>query len=110
VGDGLLGAGVLDGEGGADVGGVALGLAVGSEGGLGGVDLVSGGVELLELAALAGEQDQAGLVVVEAGDVGDERLLGVVGAAVVDGDADGARQLLGNAGFLLRVSFVFFLA
>lgn len=100
VGNGVLGGGVLDGEGGAEVIGITLGSAVGGEGGFGGVDLVSGGVELLELAALPGEEDQTGLVVVETGDVGSQRFLGVVVAAVVDGDADGGGKLLGDAGFL----------
>lgn len=100
VGNSLLGGGVLDGEGGAKVVGVTLGRAVLGEGGFGGVDLVSGGVELLELAALAGEEDQTVLVVVEAGNVGNQRFLGVVVPAVVDGDADGGGELLGDAGFL----------
>lgn len=105
VGDGVLGRDVVDGEGSADVRDVALGFAVGGEGGLGGVDFVSGRVELLELAALAGEEDQTGLVVLQAGDIGDQRFLGVVGAAVVDGNTDGGGEFLGNAGFLGCVSF-----
>ena len=100
MGNSLLTGGVLDGEGGAEVSGVTLSGAVGGEGSLGSVDLVSGRVELLELAALAGEENQAGLVVVEAGDVGNQRFLGVVGAAVVDGDTDSASELLRDAGFL----------
>lgn len=100
VGDGLLGEGVADGHSGGEVSGVAGGLAVSGEGSLGLVDLVGGGVELLELAALAGEEDETGLVVLQAGDVGDQRLLGVVVAAVVDGNADGGSQLLGDAGLL----------
>lgn len=70
------------------------------ESGLGGVDLLSGRVELLELTALTGEKDQAGLVVLEAGDIGNERLLGVVVAAVVNGDTDSGSELLGDAGLL----------
>ena len=73
--NGFLDSGVLDGQERANVCGVALGLALSGEGSLGGVDLVSGRVELLELTALAGEEDQASLVVLEAGDIGDERLL-----------------------------------
>lgn len=100
LGDGLLGGGVLDGERSANVGSVTLGLAVGGESSLGGVDLVSGRVELLELTALAGEEDQARLVVLEAVDVGNERLLGVVDTAVVNGDTDGASELGGDTSFL----------
>lgn len=98
--DSLLVEGVLDGEGSADVSGVALGLALSGEGSLGSVDLLSGRVELLELAALAGEEDETGLVVLKAVDVGDERLLGVVDTAVVNGDTDGAGELGGDASFL----------
>lgn len=97
--DSLSGGGVGDGESGTDAGGDTLTLAVG-KGGLDGLDVLGGGVELLELAGLAGEQDQAGLVVLEAGDVGDQGLLRVVGAAVVDGDTDGRGELLGNASLL----------
>jgi hypothetical protein len=101
LGDGLLGGGVGDGQDGADVSGVALGLALSGEGGLGGLDFLSGGVQLLELAALAGEEDEAGLVVLQTGDVGDEGLLGVVDPTVVDGDADGGGELLGDTSFLI---------
>jgi hypothetical protein len=99
LGDGLLNGRVGDGQDGADAGGETLTLAVGQSG-LDGLDLLGGRVELLELTALAGEQDQAGLEVLQAGDVGDQRLLGVVGAAVVNRDADGGSELLGDAGFL----------
>lgn len=99
LGDGLGESGVVDGEGSADAGGDALTLAV-SESGLDGLDVLSGGVELLELTTLAGEEDQAGLVVLETGDVLDQGLLGVVGAAVVDRDTDGAGELLGDASLL----------
>lgn len=91
---------VVDGEDGTDAGGVALGLALGGESSLGSVDLLGGRVELLELTALAGEEDQAGLVVLETGDIGDERLLGVVDTAVVNGDTDGTGELLGDGSFL----------
>jgi hypothetical protein len=93
LGDGSLDGGVDDGEGSADVLGDTLT-------GLGGLDLLGGRVELLELTALAGEEDQAGLVVLQAGDVLDKGLLGVVGAAVVNGDADGTGELLGDTGLL----------
>lgn len=99
LGDGLGESGVVDGEGSADAGGDALTLAV-SESGLDGLDVLGGGVQLLELTALAGEEDQAGLVVLEAGDVLDQGLLGVVGAAVVDRDTDGGGELLGDASLL----------
>ena len=97
--NGLLGAGVLNGEGGTDTGDEALRLAL-SKGGLGSVDLLSGRVKLLELTALAGEENQASLVVLEAGNIGDERLLRVVDTAVVNGDTDGASELLGDTSFL----------
>lgn len=100
VRDGVLDSDVLDGEGSVDVGGVALGLALGGEGGLGGVDLLGAGVEFLELAALTGEEDEAGLVLLQAGNILDERLLGVVDAAVVNRDTDGGRELLGDTSFL----------
>jgi hypothetical protein len=99
LGDGLGEGGVGDGEGGTDAGGETLTVAVGKSS-LDGLDVLGGGVELLELTALAGEEDQAGLVVLKAGDVGDQRLLRVVGAAVVDGDTDGGGELLGNASLL----------
>lgn len=53
------------------------------------------------MTALAGEKDQASLVVLEAGDIGDERLLRVVVAAVVNGNTNGRSELLGDTGFLL---------
>lgn len=93
LGDGGLDGGVDDGEGSTDVLGDTLT-------GLGGLDLLSGRVELLELTALAGEEDQASLVVLQAGDVLDKGLLGVVGAAVVNGDTDGTGELLGDTGLL----------
>lgn len=99
LGDGVLLGGVGDGEGSTNAGGDTLTLAVG-ETGLDSLDLLSGRVELLELTALAGEEDQAGLVVLQAGDVVDQRLLRVVGAAVVDRDTDGGSELLGDASLL----------
>ena len=99
LGDGVLLIGVDDGERSVDASGDTLTLAV-SESSLDSVDVLSGGVELLELTALAGEEDQAGLVVLETGNVGDQGLLGVVGAAVVNGDTDGRSELLGDAGLL----------
>lgn len=99
LGDRILEGGVGNGEGGTNAGGDALTLAVG-ESGLDGIDLLSGRVELLELAALAGEEDQTGLVLLEAGNIGDQGLLRVVGAAVVDRDTDGGSELLGDASLL----------
>lgn len=86
--DGLDGGvGVDDGEGGGGVGGGAGG----------GLELLLGGVALLGLVALLGEQDQALLVGLEALDVGGQGLLGDVLAAGVDGDADGGGVLAGDA-------------
>lgn len=93
LGDGGLESSVDDGEGSADLLGDTLT-------GLGGLDVLSGRVELLELTALAGEEDQAGLVVLQAGDVLNLGLQGVVGAAVVDRDTDGGSELLGDTGLL----------
>ena len=64
---------------------------------LGGLDVLGGGVTLLGLAVAAGEQDEALPVLLEAGDVGLEALLGEVLAAGVDRDTDGAGELAGNA-------------
>jgi hypothetical protein len=63
-------------------------------------DVLGRAVEFLVLAGLAGEQNQAGLVGLEPGDVGGERFLRGVLAAIVDGDADGRGKLAGDAGFL----------
>jgi len=86
------GDGLLDAERGADV------LC-----GLGGL-LVLGGVGLLGLVGLAGENDKAGLVLLQALDVDGERLLRQVLAAVINRDADGAGILLGDSSGLFRVS------
>lgn len=63
---------------------------------------IGGGVTLLDLAGLAGEEDQLRLVLGKAGDVGLEGLDRGVAAAVVDGDADRESELAGDLG-LLRV-------
>jgi hypothetical protein len=92
VGDGALleSNGVVDGQdtggGGDDV--LAL---------LGSLDVLGGSVTALGLAVAAGEEDEALLVLLEALDVGLEALLGKVLAAGIDGNADGARELAGNA-------------
>jgi hypothetical protein len=99
LGDGVLLSVVDDGEAGVDVGDDTVTLALGKSG-LDSLDVLSGGVELLELTALTGEEDQAGLVVLETGNVGDQGLLRVVGAAVVNGDTDGGSELLGDTGLL----------
>lgn len=76
-----------DGEGGGGVG----------DGAGDGLELVLGGVALLGLVALLGEQDQTLLVGLEALDVGGQGLLGDVLAAGVDGDTDGRGVLAGDA-------------
>lgn len=86
--DGLDGSvGVDDGEGGGGVGD-----SVGD-----GLELVLGGVALLRLVALLGEEDQALLVGLEALDVGGQGLLGDVLATSIDGDTDGRGVLAGDA-------------
>lgn len=87
--DGEVGGG--DGEGGGDVGGLVD---------LGDVGL---GVTLLGGVGLAGEQDQALLVGLEAGDVDGQGLLGEVLAAEVDGDADGGSKGTGDTSLLLKL-------
>lgn len=84
------GHGLVDAKGRADRGG-----------GLGRL-LVLGGVALLGLVGLAREDDEAALVLLEALDVDGERLLRQVLAAGVDGNADGAGVVLGNASGLER--------
>lgn len=53
------------------------------------------------LAGFSWEEDQAGLVGLEAGDVGGERFFGVVCSAGVDCDADCGSEFAGDTGFLL---------
>jgi len=62
--------------------------------------LVLGGIGLLGLVGLAGENDEAGLVLLQALDVGGEALLREVLAAGIDRDTDGASIVLGDAGSL----------
>lgn len=88
LGDGLVDAD--EGESGAG-GRNALG---------GGLEVLLGGVALLGLVALLGEQNQAGGVSLEALDVGGERLLGQVLAAGIDGDTNGRGVLAGDTGSL----------
>lgn len=77
-----------DGEDGGNVGGL--------------VDLgeVGLGVTLLGGVGLAGKQDQALLVGLEAGDVDGQGLLGQVLATEVDGDTDRGSQGTGNTSLL----------
>lgn len=67
---------------------------------LGRLHLLDGGLALLDRLGLAGEDDEAGAVGLEALHVGFEGFFGEVLAAGVDGDADGGCQLAGDAGFL----------
>jgi hypothetical protein len=64
------------------------------------LEVFGAGVELLVLAGLEREQDEAGLVRLQALDVGLQGLLGGGLAAVVDGDADGGCQFAGNTSSL----------
>merc|ERR1719359_1183289 len=75
---------------------LGLALALGAVAVLVGVGRVAG----LDLARLAREDDEARLVGLEALDVELERLLGLVAAAVVDGDADREGLLGADAGLL----------
>lgn len=58
------------------------------------------GVTLLGGVGLAGEEDEALLVGLEAGDVGGKALLAQVLSAEVDRDTDGGSQRLGDTGLL----------
>lgn len=79
----------------------------GEDGGDGGCLLDLGdvglGVTLLGGVGLAGEQDQALLVGLEAGDVDGQGLLGDVLATEVDGDADGGGKGLGDTSLLWKL-------
>ena len=68
--------------------------------GLDGLDFLGLAVELLVLAGLAGEEDQAGLVCLQALDVGSEGFFRDVDTAGVDGDADCGSELAGDFRFL----------
>ena len=83
---------VVDGEGGVgelDVVAVADGL-----------DLLGAGLALLGCLEVAGEEDEALLVGLQALNVDLEGLLAEVLATGVDGDTDGARKLAGDVGLL----------
>lgn len=79
---------VLDGEGNVGLLDVVV---------LGGLDLLSRGVTLLGGLGLAGEEDNAAAVGLQALDVGGKGLLGEVLAAGVDRDTDGGCELAGDA-------------
>lgn len=64
------------------------------------LDILRRAVEFLVLAGFPGEEDQAGLVGLEAGDVEGKSLLRGRLAARVDGNTDGGCELAGDAGFL----------
>lgn len=64
------------------------------------LDVLGCGVELLVLAGLEWEQNEAGLVGLQTGDVEFEGFLRGGLAAVVDGDTDCGCELAGNAGGL----------
>ena len=99
LGNSLLAGDVGDGEDGRDVLGEILALLERLRGEL---DVLRGGVELLELSAAAGEEDETGLVGLQTGNVGGESLSGSIATAVVDSNADGGSELAGNPGLLHR--------
>jgi hypothetical protein len=86
--------GILDG-----LGDLAVLVAVGRLR-AGELDVLLGRVEFLELAGLAGEEDEAGLVGLEALDVEGQGFFVGVLAARVDGDADCGSEFAGDTGFL----------
>lgn len=67
---------------------------------LGASNLLFGRIALLLLSGLAGEEDEAGTVLLETGNVGGERFGGEVLAAGVDRDTDRGRKLAGDTSFL----------
>lgn len=71
---------------------------------LGSIDLVLGGIALLWCLELAWEEHKALLVLLQASDIGGQRLVGKVLTAWVDGDTDGRRQLAWDASLLLTRS------
>lgn len=97
LGDGTFGQGEsarvrVDREGGGD-----------REGLDGRLDFFGRGVALLGFVCFAREEDQFGLVPVEAGNVRLQRFYGMVAAAVVHGDADGQCELAGDFGLLFDI-------
>jgi len=71
---------------------------------LGDLDVFGRGVTLLRRLGLAGEEDEAGVVGLQALDVGGEGLLGEVLSAGVDCDTDGCSKLARNLGGLSTIS------
>jgi len=66
----------------------------------GGLELSLGGIALARLGVLAGEEDELGLVGLEAVHVGLERLGAAILAAVINGNADGHGKSAGDTGLL----------
>lgn len=98
--DGLGQLGLLDLGNGRGDGGNGEGSARREDGVLNGLEVLLGGVGLLGLVGLLGEEDEAGGVSLQALNVGSEGLLGEVLAAGIDRDADGRGVLAGDAGGL----------
>lgn len=73
---------------------------------LGGLDVLSTGVTLLGGLAVAGEEDEASAVCLQALDVGGEGLLVEIGAAGVNADSDGGCKLAGDTGSLSYMSMM----
>lgn len=96
LGDGLLAGDVGNGEEGRDVLGESL-VLLESE-----LDVLRRGVELLELSAAAGKEDETSLVGLQTRNVGGESLGVSIATAVVDSDANGGGELAGN-GSLLQI-------
>lgn len=71
-------------------------------GGLGAL-LVLGGILGLDLVGLAGEDDQASLVGLEALDIGGEALLREILTAGIDGNTDGGSVKLGDTSSLTEM-------
>lgn len=72
--------------------------------GLGGLDVLDGGISLLGLSGLAWEKNEAGTVSLKTLNVDLEGLDGEVGAAWVNGDTDGGSELLWDTSLLLCLS------
>ena len=70
---------------------------------LGAGNLPLGRVALLRLSNLAGEEDEAGSVFLETGDVGGEGFGGEILAAWIDRYTDRGRESTGDSGFLCIV-------
>lgn len=84
----------VDGERRSDLGD-GVGLALGH-----GLDIVGGAIEFLVLTGFAGEEDETGLVGLQALDVYGEGFLRVVRSSCVDCDADCGCEFARDTGFL----------